>query len=152
MENYSATHNKPQERKQWKWSLVRRLFERGYGRENVVQLFRVIDWMMVLPEELQQEFKAELSRYQEDSQMPFLSRIELDAQQEGIEEGIVRTLREDVITILVVRFGEVAPELIEVINTLEDVPILKQLLRQALAIPIIEEFQQVLEQHLVQEN
>ena len=151
-----ATHNKPQERKQWKWSLVRRLFERGYSREDVVQLFRLIDWMMVLPQELQQEFKEELSRYQEDSQMPFLSRIELDAKQEGIEEGIqegiVRTLREDAIAILEVRFGEVAPELIEVINTIEDVPGLKQLLRQAIAIPSIEEFQQLLEQHLTQEN
>ncbi len=132
-----ATHNKPQERKQWKWSLVRRLFERGYSREDVVQLFRLIDWMMVLPQELQQEFKEELSRYQEENQMPLLSRIELDAKLE--------TLREDVITILEVRFGEVTPELIEVINTLKEVPVLKQLHREAIAIPSIEEFQQVLE-------
>lgn len=139
-----ATHNKPQERKQWKWSLVRRLFERGYSREDVVQLFRLIDWMMVLPEELQREFKEELSRYQEDNQMPLLSRIELDAKQE--------TLQENVITILEVRFGEVAPELIEVINAIKDVPVLKQLHRQAIAIPSIEEFQQLLEQHLETET
>ena len=29
--------------------------------------FAIADWMIVLLEELQQEFKAELSRYQEDS-------------------------------------------------------------------------------------
>lgn len=96
--------------------------------------------MIVLPQELQREFKEELSRYQEDSQMPFLSRIELDAKLE--------TLREDVITILEVRFGEVPPELREVINTLQDVPVLKQLHRQAIAIPSIQEFQQLLEQAL----
>lgn len=79
-----ATHRLPQERKQWKWSLVRRLFERGYSREDVVELFRLIDWMMVLPEELQREFKEELGRYQEERQMPFLSRIGLEAKQEGI--------------------------------------------------------------------
>ncbi len=84
--------------------------------------------------------------------MPLLSRIELDAKQEGIQEGIVRTLREDAIAILEVRFGEVAPELVEVINTIEDVPVLKQLHRQAIAIPSIEEFQQLLEQHLAEEN
>jgi hypothetical protein len=139
-----ATRGVPQERKQWKWSLVRRLFERGYSREDIVQLFRLIDRMMVLPQELQREFKEELRRYQEESQMPLLSRIELDAKLE--------TLRENVITILEVRLGEVPPELIEVINTLQDVSVLKQLHRQAIAIPSIEEFQQLLEQHLAAET
>ncbi len=72
--------------------------------------------------------------------MPFLSWIELDAKLE--------TLREDVITILEVRFGEVPPTLIERINAIEDIPVLKQLHRQAIAIPSIEEFQQLLEQAL----
>jgi hypothetical protein len=143
-----ATRGVPQERKQWKWSLVRRLFEGGYSRENIVRLFRLIDRMMVLPEELQREFKEELWRYQEESQMPLLSRIELDAKQEGILE----TRRDDVITILEVRFGEVAPTLIERINAIEEVPVLKQLHRQAIAIPSIDEFQQLLEQHLATET
>jgi hypothetical protein len=135
-----ATRGVPQERKQWKWSLVRRLFERGYSREDIVRLFRLIDRMMVLPEELRREFKEELWLYQEENQMPFLSWIELDAKLE--------TLREDVITILEVRFGEVPPTLIERINAIEDIPVLKQLHRQAIAIPSIEEFQQLLEQAL----
>ena len=80
--------------------------------------------------------------------MPLLSRIELEAKQEGIEEGILETRREDIITILEVRFGEVAPTLIERIDAIKDVPVLKQLHRQAIAIPSIKEFQQVLEQHL----
>ncbi len=56
------------------------------------------------------------------------------------------------IAILEVRFGEVAPTLIEGINAIEEVPVLKQLHRQAIAIPSIEEFQQVLEQDLAEEN
>lgn len=76
--------------------------------------------------------------------MPFLSRIELDAQLE--------TRRETMITILEVRFGEVAPELIEVINAIKNMPVLKQLYRQAIAIPSIKEFQQVLQQALSSET
>jgi hypothetical protein len=76
--------------------------------------------------------------------MPFLSRIELDAKLE--------TLREDLITILEVRFGEVSPELIEVINAIKDMPVVKQLYREAIAIPSIQEFQQVLEQTLRSEE
>lgn len=151
-----ATRGVPQERKQWKWSLMRRLFERGYSREDIVRLFRLIDRMMVLPQELQREFKEELSRYQEDSQMPFLSRIELDAKQEGIEEGlqqgILQTAREAVLEVLETRFEVVPSEVMEAVNQIEDTPLLKQLLKQAIAIPSIEEFQQLLEQHLAAET
>ncbi|MBD2126898.1 hypothetical protein NDI39_23135 [Microcoleus sp. ZQ-A2] len=35
-----ATRTVPQERKQWKWSLVRRLLEGEYSREDIVRLFR----------------------------------------------------------------------------------------------------------------
>jgi hypothetical protein len=151
-----ATRGVPQERKQWKWSLVRGLFERGYSREDIVRLFRLIDRMMVLPEELQREFKEELWRYQEDSQMPFLSRIELDAKQEGIEEGlqqgILQTAREAVLEVLETRFEVVPSEVMEAVNQIEDTPLLKQLLKQAIAIPSIEEFQQLLEQHLAAET
>jgi hypothetical protein len=107
--------------------------------------------MMVLPQELQREFKEELRRYQEESQMPFLSRIELDAKQEGIEEGLQQsrqTLQETVMEVLEMRFVEVPPELREVVNGIEDVSVLKQLLKQAIAIPSIEEFQKLLEQAL----
>ncbi len=151
-----ATRGAPQERKQWKWSLVRRLFERGYSRKDVVQLFRLIDWMMVLPEQLQREFKEELRRYQEGSQMPLLSRIELEAKQEGIEEGlqqgILQTAREAVLDVLEIRFEVVPSELIEVVNRIEDTPLLKRLHREAIAIPSIEEFQLVLQRTLATEE
>lgn len=157
-----ATRGKLQERLQWKWNLVRGLFERGYTRDDVVKLFRLIDWMMVLPEELQREFKEELRRYQEARQMPFISRVELEAKQEGIQEGIeqgiaqgiaqgiergaVQTLRQIVIGILETRFEVVPPEVIEAINGIEDKELLNRLYRQAIVIGSVEEFQQLLAQ------
>jgi flagellar biosynthesis/type III secretory pathway protein FliH len=102
---------------------------------------------------LQREFKEELRRYQEESKMPLLSRIELEAKQEGIAEGRQQglqesrqTLRETVIEVLEMRFVEVAPEVSEVLNGIEDVSVLRRLLKQAIAIPSIEDFQQVLQQ------
>ncbi len=155
-----ATRGVPQERKQWKWSLVRRLFERGYSREDIVRLFRLIDWMMVLPQELQREFKEELKRYQEDSQMPLLSRIELEAKQEGLEEGrqqgleegILQTAHEMVLEVLETRFEVVPSQMIEAVNQIEDASVLKRLLKQAIAIPTLEDFQQLLEQPVVSEK
>ncbi len=84
--------------------------------------------------------------------MPLLSRIELEAKQEGIAEGRQQglqqsrqTLRETVIEVLEMRFVEVAPEVSEVLNGIEDVSVLRRLLKQAIAIPSIEDFQQVLQ-------
>ncbi len=101
---------------------------------------------MVLPEELQREFKEELRRYQEESKMPLLSRIELEAKQEGLQQGILQTAREAVLDVLEIRFEVVPSELIEVVNRIEDTPLLKRLHREAIAIPSIEEFQQLLQQ------
>lgn len=143
-----ATTGKHIERKQWKWSLVRSLFERSYSRNDVVNLFRLIDRMMALPMELQQEFKEELRRYQEERQMPFLSQIELMAKQEGIEQ----TARESVIEALEVRFNGVSPELMERLNAISDVSVLKQLHRQAIGIGSLAEFQLVLEQALANQG
>lgn len=115
---------------------------------------------MVLPEELQRSFEEKLGKYQEEKQMPLLSRMELRAMQKGVEQGlqqglqqgILQNAREAVLAVLEMRFAEVSPELIEVINGIEDVAMLKPLLKQAIAIPSIEDFQEVLEQALISEG
>jgi hypothetical protein len=61
-----STIGDPQSRKQWKWILTRRLFERGYSREDVIRLFRLIDWMMLLPPVLTREFKQEMDQFEEE--------------------------------------------------------------------------------------
>jgi hypothetical protein len=45
---------------------------------------------------------------------------------------------------LEIRFEVVPPELIEAVNEVEDVSVLKHLLRQAIALDSLEEFQQLL--------
>ncbi len=141
-----ATTGKPIEREQWKWSLVRGLYERGYDRENIRKLFRLVDWMMALPEELQQRFEDKLERYEEDLQMPLLSRMELRGLERGRIEGSLRNARESVIVVLRTRFAEVPSETIEAINGIEDISQLKELLIQAIAINDLADFQQLLSQ------
>ncbi len=82
------TTQDPQARKQWKWLVVRQLYERGYDREDIIRLFRLIDWMMTLPDELKQAFNREVQAYEEEKQMPIISSIEIMAREEGKEAGI----------------------------------------------------------------
>lgn len=142
-----ATHRNPESRLNWKLSLVRRLYERGYSRQDIIELFRFIDWLMVLPEELTLSFKEVAKSYEEVGRMRFVSYLE----ELAIEEGILRKGREDVIEILEIRFGEVPSSIVEVINGINQTSVLKTLHRRAISIESVAEFQQFLEQVLSEE-
>lgn len=105
-----ATTGEPLQRKQWKWQLVRRLFEQGYSRDDVVELFRLVDWMMTLPRDLEQEFRTELRQYQEERQMPYITSVERLAKEEVVE------------AILAARFGELDEVLRGIITPLLSLP------------------------------
>jgi hypothetical protein len=71
-----ATRQDRQERKEWKLAITRRLYEKGYGREDVLNLFGFIDWVMSLPEELEQEFWQEVIQLEEEQRMPYITSVE----------------------------------------------------------------------------
>jgi len=147
-----STKDDLEQRRQWKWTIVRRLYERGYNREDILELFRLIDWMMTLPEELQTAFEQQLERYQEENKMPLLSQIETRAMQRGTELGVqqgvqqeaLRSGRKSVLRVLEVRFQEVPEAIADTINSIEDVDFLDRLLTQAVVIPSLEEFEKLL--------
>ncbi|NEO80402.1 MAG: hypothetical protein F6J99_30970 [Moorea sp. SIO4G3] len=92
-------------------------------------------------------------RFEEESTMPYVTSIERLARQEGMEEGILQTSRETLLEVLEVRFEDVPRELIETINQIDSVSVLKTLLRQGITIASVEEFQGCLDQLLsVEEN
>ncbi|MBD2356913.1 transposase [Tolypothrix sp. FACHB-123] len=136
-----ATQRNPESRLQWKLSLVRSLFERGYSRQDIQELFRFIDWVMVLPKELASSFKTVVRNYEETNRMRYVTSIERLAK----EEGIVENARESVIEVLETRFGEVPTAIVEAINAIEEPSVLKTLHKRAIAIPSTAEFQQLLD-------
>lgn len=94
-------------------SLVRMLLESGLSRQDIRQLFRFIDWIMVLPEELAISFKTEIKSYEEARKMLYVTSIQRLAKQKGIEEGlqdgrqlgVIQSSRDSVIEVLETRFG-----------------------------------------------
>ena len=79
--------------------------------------------------------------------MPFISRVEEMAKEEGrlegTQEGTKRTLREDILAILEIRFNAVPSEIVNTLNSIEDADTLRRLLRRAIAIPSMVEFEQL---------
>jgi hypothetical protein len=89
-----ATRNNNQQRKQVKFTLVRQLYERGYNRQQVLDLFRFIDWVLNLPETLKREFWQELRTFEEERRMPYITSVEEIGIERGIEIGIERGIEQ----------------------------------------------------------
>jgi hypothetical protein len=79
------TRNNPLARKEWKFNLTRLLYERGYERQDIINLFRFIDWILELPFDLKRSFRDELEEYERENQMPYVTSIEQMAEAKGDE-------------------------------------------------------------------
>jgi len=92
--------------------MIRRLYESGYSRPEVVNLFRFIDWVMILPEGLKQAFWTELRTYEEERQMPYITSVEEIGFARGLEAGEERGKQQLILRLLNRRVGEV-PEALQ---------------------------------------
>lgn len=89
-----ATANDLRARLDQKFSLTRRLFERGYSRDQIVGLYRFIDWVMLLPAELETEYDQRVDAYQEEHKMEYLSSMERRAMERGRQAGILEGMQQ----------------------------------------------------------
>jgi hypothetical protein len=69
------TRNDAVARKEWKFKLTRLLYERGYERQDILNLFRFIDWILELPEDLKRSFRDDLEEYEREREMPYVISI-----------------------------------------------------------------------------
>jgi len=82
-----ATRKDPQARLHWKLNLVKGLYEKGYSREDVLELFRFIDWLLVLPHGLDQRFRYQLKEYEATMSRPYVTSVERSGIEEGFQQG-----------------------------------------------------------------
>jgi hypothetical protein len=91
-------------------------------------MFRFIDWLLVLPAALDQEFWHELHQFEEEKRMPYVTSVE----RMGFERGQLQIAREMLLEAVATRFGEVPQDVTAAVQRLEAVEPLRVLLRQAL--------------------
>lgn len=60
----------------------------SYSRDQVVQLFIIIDWMLQLPSALEPEFVQAVHDIQEEKHMPYVNTIERLAIEKGRQETL----------------------------------------------------------------
>ncbi|MBF0110424.1 MAG: DUF4351 domain-containing protein [Magnetococcales bacterium] len=81
------TRHRVAERYQEKRRLIRRLYQSGFGRQQVVDLFRFIDWVLRLPEDADEKLWKDIVDFEENQKMPYISSVERFGEERGIQKG-----------------------------------------------------------------
>ncbi|MDY0363063.1 MAG: hypothetical protein RBR08_16565 [Desulforegulaceae bacterium] len=77
-------------RKQWKFELTKLLYEKGYSRKEVFNLFRFIDWILMLPQELNKIYYEEIKDLGGNKKMPYITDLEKYAMEKGFISGEIK--------------------------------------------------------------
>jgi hypothetical protein len=135
------TRKSPEERLRSKKDLFRALYKAKYGKKDILELFRFIDWLMVLPEELKQQFENFAEKYEEERKMKYVTTFEQRGRKDGINLGVQKS----VVEALRARFKRVPGSLKEIIQSVSDESLLSKLLRKAVTAESLEAFEKIAE-------
>jgi hypothetical protein len=114
-----ATRDHPGNRKVWKVRLIKGLLDRGLNAADIRQLFKMIDWLLELPEELAKQFDQEIEDYEKEKKMEYVTSVE----RHGIEKGREQGRREAVLELIAVgleRFGTDGRQLLPAVSQIAD--------------------------------
>jgi len=118
------TTNNNEDRYLNKFKLVKLLYQRGYQRKDISALFRLIDWMLALPTELELQLNFKI---EEELKMPYVTsyekymkeKIEAEAAAKGEARGEARGEANILLTLLKLKFGVLSDSVEQQIKTAE---------------------------------
>jgi hypothetical protein len=104
------TKSSVKQRQAWKFRLTKMLYERGYERQQIVDLYRFIDWAMILPEAQEREFWQQLQAYEEETKVTYVTNAERFGFERGIQAGIQEGEATLIVRLVTRRLGQIKPE------------------------------------------
>jgi len=148
------TRNSNSQRFYWKKELFKGLYEANYSMQEILDLFRFLDWVLALPTNLEQQFNEFVTEYEQEEQVAYVTNIERfgiekgqkDGRKEGLQQGALQQSRKSVIEALRFRFKRVPQSLAKMIQAIEDTKLLSKLFREAVLTDSLNTFKQKLEQ------
>ncbi|HEX4951643.1 MAG TPA: DUF4351 domain-containing protein [Blastocatellia bacterium] len=114
--------------------MAKLLLQRGYDQETVRQLFRFMDWVLTLPEELERKLDHKIEVYRKGRKMEYISGFERraaeraaqkaaqKAEKQGLQKGLQQGRQEQgtamALRLLNRRVGEIKPTTVKRIASL----------------------------------
>ncbi len=90
--------------------MIRRLYEQGWQERDIRNLYRFIDWVMILPKALEADFWQEFKLFEQERTMSYITTGERIGYERGQQELVLRLLQK--------RVGELPQEVREHIQSL----------------------------------
>ena len=81
------TRGDDRERMRQKLAQTKRLYQRGFNKKQIIGLYRFIDWVLILPDDMATEFKDELNVFEETQKMQYVTSIERIGMKKGMQVG-----------------------------------------------------------------
>lgn len=131
------TEGNVQDRYTWKKRFLLELYQHGMKRETILAIYKFIDWIMRLPDDLETTLYEETKAIEETTAMPYITTAERIGQKKGVEQGIAQgiekslpTVHQALATIIKIKFGEAGRNLSERVNQVRSLDALQQLMAQ----------------------
>jgi hypothetical protein len=142
-----ASKNDPQARYSWKWTITTALYEKGFSEKDILNIYRLIDWLMILPEDLTKQFTQDLINYEGEKKMPYITSAERIGIEKGRDEGMLYDAREMLLEALDAKFpSELPADVHAMIQALNNRILLKKLHRSAIQSESINGFKKTIEE------
>lgn len=87
LKSFEAKEGDNERRYSIKWNLMRDCYKKGYNKEQIRTLLKFVDWIIRLPDELQDKLKKEIIKIEEEYKMLYVPSWERSAQQKGEQIG-----------------------------------------------------------------
>ena len=107
-----------QRRRKQKYILTTLLYERGWTEQQIIDLYRFIDWVLTLPPELEEAFRQDLETYERGKNMPYISAIERIGEARGEARGKVEGKVDLLSLLLAQQVGTISIETVEELKKL----------------------------------
>ena len=88
------TRHDPEGRYQAKRYLVKLLYRQGWDRQRILNLFAVLDWMMRLPDVLEQALRKDIEAIEGEYRMRYVTSVERFAIERGLQQGIEQGMQQ----------------------------------------------------------
>ncbi|MCS7208934.1 MAG: hypothetical protein NZ874_05105 [Fimbriimonadales bacterium] len=118
---------------------------RGYTHDDIIALYKVVDYFMVLPQEYEQLVQRVIHEVESEREFP-LTSLEKLAIMQGLEQGLGQGWQQAILDLLALRFGNVPEALQARLRQTLDNQSLRRLLRLAYELPSLEAFEQALQE------
>ena len=90
-------HGPTEQRKNVKLMLTKRLFSKGYSREQIQNLYKFIDWAIGLPRKDEIDYIENIHKIEESFNMPYITNAERFGIEKGIEIGMEKGMEKGII-------------------------------------------------------